>query len=106
MGAPEPALLVLTDRRVLVLDLKGVFRRKYVLSESTSLERIGQVETVGPYRTDIRIKGDWGYYSIVEFNRPIRVDRVSLEESGNEDPNGAKGLIMDGVAKAKVRAKG
>jgi hypothetical protein len=105
VGAPEPALLVLTDRRILVLDLKGVFRRRYALSESAPLERITDVETVGSYRTDIRIKGDWGYFSFVEFNRPIRVDRASLEENGNEDPQGAKGLIISGSAKAKALAK-
>lgn len=104
VGAPEPALLVLTDKRIMVLDLRGVFRRKYVLSESAPLERINQVETVGTYRTDIRIKGDWGYYAYVEFKRPIRVDRASLEESGNEDPSGAIKLIMAGSAKAKGQA--
>ncbi|MGD0818564.1 MAG: hypothetical protein ABR986_09250 [Methanomassiliicoccales archaeon] len=105
VGAPEPALLVLTDQRILVLDLKGVFRRKYVLSESAPLENISQVEVIGTYRTDVRIKGEWGYYSFVEFNRPIRVNRTSLEESGNEDPLGAKELIMTGSQKAKVMAK-
>jgi hypothetical protein len=105
VGAPEPGLLVLTDRRILVLDLKGVFRRRYVLSESAPLEKIAQVETVGIYRTDIRIKGEWGYYSFVEFNRPIRVDGESLDESGNEDPLGAKTLIMAGAEKARRMAK-
>jgi hypothetical protein len=100
-GAPEPALLVLTDRRILVLDLKGIFRRKYVLSESAPIERMNHVEIVGPFRTDIRIKGDWGYYSFVEFERPIRVDRSSLEERGNEDPTGARELILSRSAKAK-----
>jgi hypothetical protein len=104
VGAPEPALLVLTDRRILVLDLKGLFRRKYVLSESAPLERISGVETVGGYRTDIRIKGDFGYFSFVEFNRPIRVDR-SMQEIGNEDPQGAGELIMAGSAQTKARAK-
>lgn len=97
--------MVLTDQRILVLDLKGVFRRKYVLSESAPLENISQVEVIGTYRTDVRIKGEWGYYSFVEFNRPIRVNRTSLEESGNEDPLGAKELIMTGSQKAKVMAK-
>ena len=105
MGAPEPALLVLTDKRILILVLKGIFRRRYVLSESASLEKISQVETVGPYRTDIRIKGDWGYYSYVEFNRPIRVDSGSLEESGSEDPLGVKKLIMSGAETVRRTAK-
>lgn len=104
VGAPEPALLVLTDRRILVLDLKGLFRRRYVLSESSPLEKISDVETVGVYRTDIRIRGDFGYFSFVEFNRPIRVDG-SLLETGNEDPKGAGLLIMSGAAQAKARAK-
>ena len=105
VGAPEPALLMLTDRRILILVLKGVFRRRYVLSEYAPLEKIGQVETVGPYRTDIRIKGEWGYYSFVEFNRPIRVDSGSLEESGSEDPLGAKKLIMSGAETVRRMAK-
>jgi hypothetical protein len=104
VGAPSPALLVLTDRRILVLDLKGAFRRKYVLSESAPLEMVRDVETVGAYRTDIRIRGDFGYFSFVEFNRPIRVDG-SLREIGNEDPHGAKLLIMSGSAETKARAK-
>jgi hypothetical protein len=103
VGAPEPALLVLTDKRLLVLDLRGLFRRKYVLSESALLEKITQVETVGTYRTDIRVKGDWGYFSFVEFNRPIRIDRSTFEEMGNEDPKGAAGLIMSGSANAQAK---
>jgi hypothetical protein len=105
VGAPEPALLVLTDRRVLILVLKGIFRRKYVLAESNTLEKIGQVETVGAYRTDVRIRGDWGYYSHVEFNRPIRVDSMTLDESGIEDPNGVRKLITAGSEKAKLTSK-
>lgn len=105
VGAPDPALLVLTDRRILVLDHRGVFRRKYVLSESAPLEKLGQVEITGPYRTDVRIKGDFGYFSYVEFRQPIRVDRTTLEESGNEDPAGARKLIMAETEKAKLSAK-
>ena len=105
MGAPDPALLVLTDRRVLVLDCKGVFRRRYVLSEAAILQKLGRVETVGPYRTDVRIMGEWGYFSYVEFNRPIRVDRATLDENGNEDPLGVRELIMAGSEKAKLLAK-
>jgi hypothetical protein len=105
VGAPEPALLVLTDRRILILALKGIFRRKYILSESTPVERISQVETVGPYRTDVRIKGEWGYYSYVEFNRPIRVDSGSLEENGSEDPLGVNRLIMASAEKARQTVK-
>jgi hypothetical protein len=104
MGAPEPALLVLTDRRILVLDLKGVFRGKYVLAESAPLAKISDVENFGAYRTDIRIRGDFGYFSFVEFKRPIRVDG-SLQEIGNEDPQGAKLLIMSGSSQAKALAK-
>jgi hypothetical protein len=105
VGAPDPALLVLTDKRILVLDRKGVFKRKYVLSESSPLEKIGQVEKVGVYRTDIRIRGDWGYFSYVEFRRPIRVDEATLEESGNEDPLGAIELITTGSERAKLTNK-
>jgi hypothetical protein len=105
VGAPEPALLVLTNRRIIILELKGVFRRKYVLSESAPIEKISQVEMVGPYRTDVRIGGEWGYYSYVEFNRPIRVDSVSLEESGSEDPFGVTKLIMDGAESARQKLK-
>jgi len=101
VGAPDPALLVLTDKRILVLDRKGVFKRKYVLSESSPLEKIGQVENVGVYWTDIRIRGDWGYFTYVEFRRPIRADKVTLEESGNEDPLGAIELITAGSERAK-----
>jgi hypothetical protein len=102
VGAPDPALLVLTDKRILVLDRKGVFKRKYVLSESSPLEKIGQVEKVGVYRTDVRIRGDWGYYSYVEFRRPIRVDNATMEESGNEDPRGVIELVTAGSARAKL----
>ena len=105
VGAPDPALLVLTDKRILVLDRKGVFKRKYMLSESSPLEKIGQVENVGVYRTDIRIRGDWGYYSYVEFRRPILVDKATLEESGNEDPLGAMELITTGSKRAKLSNK-
>lgn len=105
MGVPEPALLVLTDRRLLILVLKGVFRRRYVLSDSALLEKIGQVETVGPYRTDVRIKGDWGYYAYLEFNRPIRVDRETLQESGLEDPIGVNKLIMASAEGKKPTVK-
>ncbi|HEY3421376.1 MAG TPA: hypothetical protein VGK23_12565 [Methanomassiliicoccales archaeon] len=105
VGAPEPALLVLTDRRLLILVLKGIFRRKYVLVESGPLEKMDQVETVGPYRTDVRIKGDWGYHSFVEFNRPIRTDSQTLEENGIEDPDGVRKLIKAGSEKAKLMAK-
>jgi hypothetical protein len=105
VGAPEPALLVLTNRRILILTLKGIFRRKYVLSESAPVERISQVETVGPYRTDVRIKGEWGYYSYVEFNRPIRVDSGSLEENGSEDPLGVNRLIMASAETARQTVK-
>jgi hypothetical protein len=105
LGAPDPALLVLTDKRILVLDRKGVFKRKYVLSESSPLEKIGQVENVGVYRTDIRIRGDWGYYSYVEFRRPIRVNKATLEESGDEDPLGAMKLITTGSERAKLSNK-
>ena len=105
VGAPDPALLVLTDRRIIVLDLKGVFRRRYVLSETAPLEKLGQVEIVGPYRTDVRIKGDFGYFAYVEFNQPIRVDRATLAESGNEDPGGVKKMIMAGSEKAKPSPK-
>ena len=105
VGAPDPALLVLTDKRILVLDRRGVFKRKYVLSESSPLEKIGQVENVGVYRTDIRIRGEWGYYSNVEFRRPIRADKATLEERGNEDPLGAIELIMAGSERAKPSNK-
>jgi hypothetical protein len=105
VGAPDPALLVLTDRRILVLDCKGVFRRRYVQTESTPLDKISQVETVGAYHTDVRIKGDWGYYSSVEFKRPINVDRMSLEESGIEDPKGVREQIMAGSERVKASAK-
>ena len=105
VGAPDPALLVLTDKRILVLDHKGVFKRKYVLSESASLNKISQVETVGPYGTDIRIKGEWGAYSFVEFKQPIRVDSASLEENGIEDPLGAKELIMAISQKARAAVR-
>jgi hypothetical protein len=102
VGAPDPALLVLTDRRILVLDRKGVFKRKYVLSEASPLEKIGLVENVGAYRMDIRIRGDWGYFSYVEFRRPIRVDKTTLEESGDEDPIGAIKLITAGSERVKL----
>jgi hypothetical protein len=105
VGAPEPALMVLTDKRLLILVLKGIFHRKYVLNESDHLEKISSVETVGAYRTDVRIRGDWGYYSYVEFNRPIRVDSVTMEENGEEDPDGVRKLIMAGADKAKAMAK-
>jgi hypothetical protein len=101
VGAPEPALLVLTDRRILILALKGIFRRRYVLSESSSLSKADNVETVGPYRTDVRIKADWGYHSYVDFNRPIRVNSGTLEESGDEDPLGVSKLIMAGIEMAR-----
>jgi hypothetical protein len=105
LGTPELALLVLTDRRILILVQKGIFRRRYVLSESGPLKKIGQVETVGPYQVDVRIKGDWGYYSYVEFNRPIRVDSETLEESGNEDPDGVRKLINAGSERSRLIAK-
>ncbi len=105
VGAPDPALLILTDKRLLVLDHKGIFKRKYVLSESAPLNKISQVETVGPYGTDIRIKGEWGPYSFVEFRLPIRVDSASLEENGIEDPLGAKELIIAVSGKAKAAVK-
>jgi len=105
VGAPEPALLVLTNRRILILALKGIFRSKYVLSESAPIEKITEVETVGPYRTDVRIRGEWGYYSYVEFNRPTRVDSVSLEECGSEDPVGVTKLIMANAGSARQTAR-
>lgn len=105
VGAPDPALLVLTDKRILVLDHKGVFKRKYVLSESALLDKINEVETVGPYGTDVRIRGEWGAYSFVEFKQPIRVDGASLEENGIEDPLGAKELIMAISEKARAAVK-
>ena len=105
VGAPDPALLVLTDKRLLVLDKKGFFRRRYVLSESAPLEGISQVEIVGGYRTDVRIKGEWGYFSSVQFNRPIKVDRMTLEEDGIEDPRGVKEQIMASSERAKSLAK-
>ncbi len=105
VGAPEPALMVLTDKRLLILVLKGIFHRKYVLNESDHLEKISSVETVGSYRTDVRIRGDWGHYSYVEFNRPIRVDSVTMEENGEEDPDGVRKLIMAGADKARAMAK-
>jgi hypothetical protein len=76
-----------------------------VLSEASPLDKIGLVENVGVYRMDIRIRGDWGYYSYVEFRRPIRVDQKTLEESGNEDPTGVIKLIMAGSERAKLSRK-
>jgi hypothetical protein len=105
IGAPDPALLVLTDKRLLVLDCKGVFRRRYVLSDKVLLQKLSRVETVGIYRTDVRIIGEWGNFSYIEFNRPIRVNGATLDEDGNEDPLGAGELIMAGSEKAKLLAK-
>jgi hypothetical protein len=53
----------------------------------------------------VRIKGDFGYFAYVEFNQPIRVDRATLAESGNEDPGGVKKMIMAGSEKAKASSK-
>lgn len=105
VGAPEPALLVLTDRRLMILVLKGMFRRKYVLTESASLEKIGQVEKVGPFRTNVRIRGDWGYRSYVEFNRPTKADSDTLEEGGNEDPDGVTKLVLAGSERSRLISK-